>query len=80
VLALCALFALRRRWSRATTLVWVFNLIGSLDLMAAMIHAVRIRAADYLQAQWYVPALIVPLMIVAHVQVFRALLRADNSN
>jgi hypothetical protein len=79
VLAFCSLLALRRRWRRATLVVWIFNVIGSLDLLAAMIHALRIRAADYLQAQWYVPALVVPLMIVAHVQVFRALRRADNS-
>ena len=77
LLAFCALLALRRRWRRATTVVWIFNVIGALDLTAAMIHAVRIRAADYLQAQWYVPALLVPLMIVAHVQVFRTLLRPD---
>lgn len=75
VLALVALVALRHRWRRARLMVWVFNLIGSLDLTVAMIHAVRIQAADYLQAQWYVPALIVPLMIVTHVMVFRTLLR-----
>jgi hypothetical protein len=75
LLALVALVALRHRWRRARALVWIFNLIGSLDLTAAMIYAVRIQAADYLQAQWYVPALIVPLMIVTHLMVFRTLLR-----
>ncbi|HEX4946929.1 MAG TPA: hypothetical protein VFZ34_09705 [Blastocatellia bacterium] len=80
VLALGSLVALRQRWSKARTLVWGFNLIGSLDLTAAMIHAAWIQAATYLHAQWYVPALVVPLMIVAHVMVFRTLLRQRTVN
>ena len=75
LLALVALVALQRRHPRARALVWVFNLFGSADLLVAGVQAVRFGAAAHLEAQWYVPALGVPLMIVTHVQVFRVLLR-----
>ena len=75
VLALLSLIALHRGWARARVMVWVFNLFGSADLVLATVQAVRIQAATYLEAQWYVPALVVPLMIVCHVMVFRTLLR-----
>jgi hypothetical protein len=45
------------------------------DLAIALPHAARIEAARFLAAQWYVPALGVPLMIVSHLMAFRALLR-----
>ena len=75
ILALLSLVALRRRWRRARSVVWVFNLFGSVDLAVAMVQAARIQAASYLEAQWYVPALGVPLMVVCHVMVFHTLLR-----
>lgn len=77
VLALGSLLALRKRWRKARALVWVFNVIGALDLTVAMMHAAWIQAATYLHAQWYVPALVVPLMAVTHVMVFRTLLRGN---
>ena len=73
-LALASLIALRRGWHRARSLVWVFNVFGSLDLLAAAVHGGQVAAALHLQAQWYVPVLGVPLMIVAHFMVFHTLL------
>ena len=74
-LALLSLTALRQRWRRAILVVWVFNVVGSADMVVAMIHATRVEAASYLEAQWYVAALGVPLMIVCHIMVFHTLLR-----
>jgi hypothetical protein len=74
VLALAALVALERKWAKARGLVWVCNVVGSCDLVVAMTQAAQIEAARYLAGQWYVPALMVPLMIVSHVMVFRTLL------
>ena len=37
MLALLALLALRRRWSSAVVLVWVFNVFGALDLLNAVL-------------------------------------------
>lgn len=76
LLALACLVALRLRHPRARALVWTFNLFGSGDLLLAGVQAVRAQAALYLEAQWYVPALGVPLMVVAHAMVFRELLAA----
>ena len=75
LLALVSLVALRGRWPRAHALVWAFNQFGSADLLVASVQAVRFGAAAHLGAQWYVPALGVPLMIVTHVMVFLVLLR-----
>jgi hypothetical protein len=75
VLALFSLIALRARWRHARAFVWGFNLFGSLDLVIALVQAVRVSAAAHLEAQWYVAVLAVPLMIVSHVMVFRTLLR-----
>lgn len=74
VLALVSLIALRGRWSLAIPIVWVFNIFGSADLLIALPGAMSAEAASHMHAQWYVPALGVPLMIVAHVMVFRTLL------
>ncbi len=76
MLALASLIALRRRGRYALALVWGFNLIGSLDLAVAFVQALRGSVAVHLEAQWYVAALGVPMMIVAHVMVFRTLLRS----
>lgn len=48
--------------------------MGVGDLAIALPHAASIGVAQYLTAQWYVPALIVPLMIVSHVLAIRLLL------
>ncbi len=38
VLALLALVALRTRWAGALGLVWVFNIVGTVDLLNALRH------------------------------------------
>lgn len=73
VLALISLIALQQRWSSAKYWVLVCNTIGSIDLAIALPHAAAIKAAIYLTGQWYVPAAIVPLMIVSHTMIWRIL-------
>lgn len=60
-LALACLWALRLDWRHTRALVWVFNVVGSMDLLLAMTQAARLDAVSHLEAQWYVPALGVPL-------------------
>lgn len=79
VLALLALLALARRARGARALAWTCTAFGSADLLVAMIGAARAGAADHLAAQWFVPALGVPLMIVAHGMAFATLLRTRPS-
>ena len=74
VLAWVSLVALHRRWARARLVVWVCNVFGSADLVVVLVHAARIEAAQFLAAQWFVPAVLAPLMVVSHIMVFRALL------
>jgi hypothetical protein len=73
VLALAAIVALDRRRQSARALVWTCNVVGSCDVAIALAHAAHIEAARYLAAQWYVAAVLVPLVIVSHAMVFRTL-------
>jgi hypothetical protein len=77
-LALIALAALRTRL--AEPLVWVFNIVGTADLLNAFYHGVHISLANtpgLLGAVYFLPILGVPLLLVTHVLVFRLLLRRD---
>ncbi|HKY53815.1 MAG TPA: hypothetical protein VJM08_05875 [Anaerolineales bacterium] len=76
-LALISLVALHKEWLYAQRLVWTCNIIGSLDLVIALVNAARVEAPRFLGAQWFVPAVLVPLMIVSHLMVFRMLLTND---
>jgi len=74
LLALISVVALRQRWRSARKVAWACNLVGATDLMIALPHAATIGTTQFLAAQWYVPALGVPLMIVSHAMAFRILL------
>lgn len=71
LLALLSLVALRRGSSLALPLVWVFNVVGTLDLLNALRHA---NAIPTLGATWYIPTFFVPLLLVTHVMIFARLL------
>jgi hypothetical protein len=73
VLALVAVVALKQRWGVARKVAWACNVVGAADLAIALPHAAAIGAAQYLHTQWYVPVLVVPLMVVSHVAAFRIL-------
>lgn len=77
VLALVAVVALRGRRPAARKLAWACTVVGMSDLLIALPHAASIDAARFLTAQWYVPTLGVPLMIVCHLMALRNLLRID---
>ncbi len=72
-LALISIIGLRRRWGAARRLAWACNIVGIADLAIAVPHAAMIGAVRFLAAQWYVPALGVPLMIVSHIMALRTL-------
>jgi hypothetical protein len=74
MLAMLAVVALRGRWSIGRKAAWACTIVGAADLAIALPHAAAIGAAQYLTAQWYVPTLVVPLMIVSHAMTFRILL------
>ena len=72
LLALLVLIALRADWARALVLVWIFNIVGSVDLLYALSHA---DAVPGLGATWYIPTFLVPLLLVTHFMIFVRLIR-----
>ncbi len=72
VLALLALIALRTGWAGTLALVWLFNVVGTVDLLNALRH--RGVASDF-GAAWYIPTFLVPLLLVTHFMIFARLLR-----
>jgi hypothetical protein len=75
LLAILCLFALRRAWALALPLVWVFNIVGTLDLVNALSHA---EAVPSLGASWYIPTFFVPMLLVTHVMIFARLLKRSH--
>jgi hypothetical protein len=67
VLALVALLALRQHWSSAGMLVWIFNIFGALDLVNAILQGLRYTIDGHLGATYFIPAVFVPMLLVAHV-------------
>ena len=64
LLALLALIALRLRWPAARALVWLFNVIGTLDLVNALYHGARLNVS--LGAAYYIQTFAVPALLVTH--------------
>jgi len=80
VLALLALATLRNRLG--TILVWAFNLVGTADLLYAFYQGNRtsLGVAPGLQgAAYFLPTVLVPLLLITHGVVFRLLLRRDRT-
>jgi hypothetical protein len=77
VLALLAVVALRRAWRVAIPLVWVFNVEGTLDLLNAVTQGIRYTEDGSMGATFFIPAVVVPALLVTHVMIFMILLRGD---
>ena len=78
VLALLAIVALRLRWALAIPLVWVFNIEGTLDMLYVVSYAIQHVDAGQLGGMYFVPTLLVPIMLVTHIMIFQLLLRRMN--
>jgi hypothetical protein len=76
VLALLALAGLHSRLG--TVLVWVFNLWGGADLLYAFYqgNAVGLEPGQ-LGATYFIPTVVVPLLLITHWLVFRVLLQGS---
>ncbi len=70
-IALFAIVALRFRWSVALALVWIFNIVGTVDLANALRHG---DVAPGFGAAWFIPTMLVPLLLVTHFLMFKRLL------
>lgn len=72
ILAIFVLFALRANWKNTVALLWIFNIIGSVDLLFALSHP---EAVPYLEGAWYIPTFFVPLLLVTHFMIFIRLIK-----
>ncbi len=77
LLALLSLVALRGGWRLALPLVWLFNIVGTLDLVNAVYQGIRLDAAYSFGAAWYIPTFLVPALLVTHIMIFARLLKRD---
>lgn len=72
LLALLALVALRAHWSLALGVVWVFNIVGTVELFNALRQA---EVVPNLGTTWYIPTFVVPIFLVTHGMIFVRLLQ-----
>jgi len=75
VLALLALWAVRRGSRHGRILVWIFNIEGTLDFLNAIYLSNVTHADPYLGPAYWIPAFWVPLLLVTHYLTFVVLLR-----
>ena len=70
LLAFVAIAAIRleARWAIAS--VWVFNIWGAADLLNAVTRGILFTPDGHLGAAYWIPATIVPLLLVTHAYVF----------
>ena len=80
VLALIAIPAVATRARSARLLVWLFNIEGTLDLMAAIVLATAYDAAPLMGPAYWIPAFWVPALLVTHYITFVVLLRGRWAN
>lgn len=76
ILAIAATLALSRRASFSTLLVWLFNMVGTADLLFAYyqgLFGVQLNPG-MLGAAFYIPTAIVPALLTTHALIFRLLI------
>ena len=80
LLALLALIALRRRFSGAIALVWLFLVVGLLDTVNAIIQSMRFSVfTQGLGFNWVIVTIYVPALLVSSVLIFMHLRRPGHS-
>ena len=76
VLALLALACVRTENVAAVPMLWLFNVVGLLDLIYANISTFKDQVDPaYLGASYYLAVINVPAMVVVHILIFMYLLR-----
>ncbi len=77
LLALLAVVALHYGWSIRYGITGLFTVVGTVDLLNALRHT---DVAPLLGAAWYIPTMLVPLLLVTHVMSFIRLLRRKTAD
>jgi len=74
-LAMIAIPAVASRARSATSLVWLFNIEGSIDLIIAITLATAYNASPFMGAAYWIPAFWVPALLITHYVTFLLLTR-----
>jgi hypothetical protein len=61
------------------SLVWTFNVVGTVDLLAAIALATIYGAPDFMGPAYWIPAFWVPALLVTHYLTFLLLTRNQES-
>ena len=75
LLALLAIVALRARSALAIPLAWLFNVVGTLDLLYAFSQGISRDVGPHLGSAWYIPTFVVPALYVTHFMIFIMLVK-----
>jgi hypothetical protein len=70
ILAFVAIFPVSRNSTYARPLVWVFNVVGSIDLLDAITLATIYNAPEFMGPAYWIPAFWVPALIITHYIIF----------
>jgi len=76
ILAITALAAVQKQRPTARPLVWIFNVVGTIDLILAILLATIYRAPLFMGASYWIPAFWVPALLVTHYITFVVLARS----
>jgi hypothetical protein len=81
ILAVLAIWSLSRRAWFATSMAWVFNVWGAVDLLMAFYEGLLGVNIDpgWLSAAYFIPTVLVPPLLVTHGLMFWLLLRKPSS-
>ena len=74
LLALFALYTVRQDKSFKLTAMWVFNVVGTIDLAYAISMGTLHNVGPYMGASYWIPSFWVPTLLVTHYIVFKKLL------
>jgi len=76
VLAILALVLLRIGWTGTMGVLWLFNVVGTVDLLNALRH---VEVVSDFGSVWYIPTFFVPLLLVSHFMIFARLLKSGRN-
>lgn len=79
ILAVLAVWSLSARVRFATSMVWVFNVWGTVDLLMAFYQGILRIDPGWLGAAYFIPTVLVPPLLVTHGLMFWLLLRKPAS-
>ena len=71
ITATVALVALKKNWPFAIAIVWLVNIVGTVDLANALRQPEPIPSFG---AAWFIPTYLVPLLLVTHFMMFQRLI------